>query len=154
LALCTQGELVLNLKGKLLLVIASGIATFTAIAHLSCLYFGPKCYELQLAPNEVFQSAIDGTWLAPIGNIFISSLFLLCACYALSGADIIRKFPFLKLGINTIATICILRGIVILPLSFIYPERTTTVSVVAGITWFVTGLLFFYGYRYALRTST
>ncbi|MCG9760221.1 MULTISPECIES: hypothetical protein [unclassified Pseudoalteromonas] len=39
----------------------AGIAIFTAVAHLSCIYLGASCYRAQLAPTDIIDSAIAGT---------------------------------------------------------------------------------------------
>ena len=135
--------------GIIALVTASLIATLTALAHLSCLYFGPKCYQVQMAPQVIVQSAIEGTWLAPIGTIIISIIFFLCAAYALSGAGMIKKIPLLSLGIYSISIVCFLRVLIVLLFFIRYPETTTTSAIVAEIVWFAVGLLFFLGYRNA-----
>ncbi len=140
--------------GKSALILAALISAITAIAHLSCIYLGPSCYKAQMAPQQILQSAIDETWLAPISTAMVSSLFLVCTIYALSGAGIIRKLPLLRLFTYSIATLCIFRGTAIFPLSFLYPTVLSTSNILVGATWFVSGLLFFFGYRYATNKPT
>ena len=99
-----------NKVGLLFLSIAAVIAILTALAHMSCIFLGESCYRSQLAPEVIIQSAVNGTLLAPVGTTFISSLFLLCAIYALSAANVIMKLPLLKTAIYSISILCILRG--------------------------------------------
>jgi len=132
-------------------VIAAVIAVFTALSHLSCIYLGASCYKAQMAPPEIVESAINGTLLAPVGTAFIASLFLLCAAYALSRAGLIRKLPLLNLGVVTIGVLCLVRGLSTVPLSMVYPEMVSTFSMVAGIVWFLTGVLFLLGHRWVAR---
>jgi len=132
-------------KGFWSLIVAALIATGTAIAHLSCIALGPSCYRAQMAPEELIQAAIDGSWLASASTIGVSSLFLACALFALSGAGVIRRLPLLKLALAVIAGLCLLRGIATIPLSFLYPEMVSTFSIVAGIVWFASGLMFAHG---------
>ena len=61
--------------GIVALSLAASIALFTVIAHMSCIFLGPACYQAQMAPPIIVQSAIDGTLIAPIGTTFISLLF-------------------------------------------------------------------------------
>lgn len=134
---------------KLGLILVALIAIFTAIAHMSCIYLGPACFEAQMAPPEIVQSAIDGTWIAPVGTLLVSSIFLLCAAYGLSAARLLKTLPFLKLGMYVISLGCIFRGVATLPLSFVFPEMVSAFSIIAGLVWLITGLLFFFGYRYS-----
>lgn len=133
--------------GLLFLCCAAGIAVFTALAHLSCIFIGESCYRAQLAPEAIIESAIHGTLLAPLGTIFISLLFILCAAYALAAANLIVKLPLLKIVIYTISTLCLLRGLATIPLSFIFPDMVSQFTIMAGALWFVSGLLFLVGFR-------
>jgi hypothetical protein len=138
---------------KIGLILGALIAIFTAIAHMSCIYLGPACFEAQMAPPELVQSAVDGTWLAPVGTLLVSSIFLLCAAYALSAARLLKTLPFLKLGMYVISLGCILRGVATLPVSLVLPEMVSTFSIIAGLVWLLTGLLFFFGYRYSSNVT-
>ena len=135
------------------LVLGALIAIFTAIAHMSCIYFGPACFEAQMAPPEIVQSAIDGTWVAPVGTLLVSSIFLLCAAYALSAAKLLKTLPFLRLGMYVISLGCIFRGVATLPLSFAFPEMVSAFSIISGLVWLLSGFLFLFGYRYSGRVT-
>ena len=126
-----------NKVGLLFLSIAAVIAILTALAHMSCIFLGESCYRSQLAPEVIIQSAVNGTLLAPVGTTFISLLFLLCAIYALSAANIIIKLPLLKTAMYSISILCIFRGLATIPLSLTYPEMVSGFSIIAGATWFV-----------------
>lgn len=131
---------------KILLVIAASIAIFTAIAHIACIPIGAKCYQAQLAPEIVVESAKAGTWLAPSGTLVVASIFLIWAAYALSGAAFIRRLPLLTLGNYTIAFLCIARGLLGIQLWLRYPEAVSTFASVANWLWFLTGCCFAVGY--------
>lgn len=133
-------------KGKLALAFAGAISASTAIAHLSCIILGPSCYQAQLAPEKLVQLSCEGSLLAPIATILVSSLFFICAFFAFSAAGFFSKFPFIKPALVAIACICMLRGVATIPLSLVYPEMVSTTSILAGMIWFVTGTLYFYGY--------
>ena len=133
--------------GVILLTLAALIAICTGLAHLSCIYFGPECYAAQLAPPIIVESAKAGTFLAPLGAIFASAIYILLGCYALSGAKIIRKLPLLKFGIYTIAFVCIVRGILPLQLWLRQPDKVSDAVFYTGIVWLIAGLLYFFGFR-------
>jgi hypothetical protein len=137
-----------NRVGVLFLGLAASIAVFTVVAHMSCIFIGESCYRAQLAPEPIIQSAINGTLLAPLGTIFISSLFIICAAYALSAANLIVKLPLLKIGVYTISTLCLLRGIATIPLSLLSPVMVSHFFIFAGVVWFISGLLFLFGFRF------
>lgn len=132
--------------GVTFLILAALISVGTAIAHMSCIFFGPECFSAQLAPPQIIESARNGTWLAPIGTTFVSVIFLVVGLYALSGGGVIRKLPFLRLGIYTIGTLCIIRGVLPLQLWIRHPDKVNSVVFYTGVIWLVTGLLFLIGY--------
>ena len=136
-----------NRYGVHLLILAALIAIFTALAHMSCIVLGPQCYAFQMAPPPVVESAKAGTLLAPIGTTIVSSIFVVFALYALSGASVIRRLPLLNIGIYTISGLCIVRGLLGIQLWVRHPELVNTFSSIANFVWFITGLLFLVGYR-------
>lgn len=136
----------MNTKGGWALIICALIALVTAISHISCIFLGAACYQAQLAPAQIVQSATDGTLLAPLATLTVSLLFILCGLFALSGASFIKKLPFQNLALLTIAILCTLRGLSTVPLSFLFPEIVSDFSLIAGAIWFITGLLYAYGY--------
>ncbi|MFK8013335.1 MAG: hypothetical protein AB8B80_14945 [Marinicellaceae bacterium] len=75
--------------GTVFLVLAAVSFILNAIAHLSCLYFGPECYAAQLAPKELVDSAKNATYFAPTLNIIVSSVFIVLGLYAFSTARLI-----------------------------------------------------------------
>ena len=137
--------------GIIFLVLAALIAIGTALAHLSCIYFGAECYAAQMAPPQIVESAINGTYLAPIGTIFASGIFVVIGLYALSGAGFTGKLlgglPRVNTVIYTITILCIIRGILPLQLWLRHPDKVSNVVFYVGFVWLITGLLYLFGYR-------
>ena len=144
--------------GVVLLVLAALIAMGTAAAHLSCIYLGPECYAAQMAPPPIVESAINGTYLAPIGTIFASAVFVIQGLYALSGAGftgkLIDKLPLVNYAIYSITTLCIIRGLLPLQLWLRHPEKVNDTVLYVGIVWLMTGLLYLVGYRICAKQHT
>lgn len=136
--------------GVIMLLVGALVATFTAAAHLSCIYFGPTCYSAQMAPPIIIESAKAGTLIAPLGTIAVSGIFLIFACYALSGANLIRKLPLLRFGVYAIATACVIRGILPLQLWLRHPEKVTNDVLLVGLVWLAVGLCYGIGF-YSIR---
>ena len=136
------------------MVFVASVALLVVIAHMSCIWLGPECFEVQRAPLSIIQSSKDGTWLASVGTTFVSMLFLTCAFYALSGGKIIRRLPLLKIGIYTIGNICIARAILVLPLFYKYFHLRSIFEISACIIWFLCGALIIWGYRCLESKST
>lgn len=134
-------------QGVFLLIIVAIIAIATAVAHLSCIYFGPQCYSAQMAPSAIVDSAKSATLLAPLGTIAVSILFVALAAYALSAAQLIRKLPLLNTGIYFIAAICTIRGILPLQLWLRQPNEVSETVLYVGLVWLAVGLCCFFGFR-------
>lgn len=135
-----------NTIGTAALIAVAMIAVFTAVAHMSCIVLGEACYRAQLAPELIVNSAIEGTWIAPIGTTLVSTLFLVCAVYALSAAKLIKAVPMLKPGIILISGLCLSRGIATVPLALLFPDKVNLFALVAGCIWFLSGALLIAGY--------
>lgn len=133
----------MNLSFRYKLLISEGIIAFaSAIWHLLCILGGPSWFAFARAPQAIIDSAQQGTWLAPIGTIFVASLMAACTVFAFSAAGIIGKVPLLKPALITIAVLCILRGLIAIPLLM------TTIDIwetVASSVWFYVGICFSLG---------
>lgn len=134
--------------GFYLLVCVASIAWLTALAHMSCIVLGPGCYAFQMAPPQIVESAKQGTLLAPVGTTFVSGIFVLWGCYALSAASIIRKLPLLNIAVYLIAAICIIRGLLGIQLWIRFPDSLSTYASAASVIWLLSGLMYLVGYRH------
>lgn len=139
--------------GVALLIIAGVISCATAVAHLSCIYFGPECYASQMAPPEVVESAKAGTLLAPIGTLIVSIIFIGIGAYAFSAAGLISTLPKLKVIIYLIGFACIIRGVLPTQLWLRYPEKVSDPVLYVGFVWFLVGVFFLLGFRWVTKAS-
>ncbi|WP_448568621.1 hypothetical protein [Thalassotalea ganghwensis] len=138
----------LNNIASISFIVVGIIALLTVIAHLSCIPLGENCYRAQLAPAVIIESAIEQTWLAPVGTIAISFIFFMTALYCFSAAKFVKLLPFTQTAIKAIAFICILRVTLTLWFSLKHPEKVTFFSQAAIFVWFCCGVLLIIGYRY------
>ena len=133
--------------GKFALIIPAIMAFAAAFAHLSCLYFGEQCYSAQMAPDFLVESARQGTWLAPVLNIIVSSIFIILGFYALSAAKIIGKLPLLSFIITFTSIICVIRGLLPIQLWLRRPELVSDGVLAVGVAWLFCGVLMYFGYK-------
>ncbi|WP_295511457.1 hypothetical protein [uncultured Pseudoalteromonas sp.] len=134
----------LSIQSKLL-ISAGVIAFFSAIWHVLCIFGGPSWYVFARAPQQIIESSIHGTLLAPIGTLIVASLMFACTVFAFSAASLIRKVPFLKPALVTIAVICTLRGLIAIP-TFITTSGLDIWQIVASVIWFYVGVCFVLGF--------
>jgi hypothetical protein len=134
-------------SSRVLVLLAAGIAAFGSAIHLAAIVGGPPWYAYFNAPPSVVASARDGTWLAPVSAAMIAGLMALCALYACSAVRLIRRLPFLRLALASMAAVCLVRSLALIPLSFKYPELINTFEVVASIIWATAGVGFAVGFQ-------
>ena len=130
----------LSIPSKLL-ISAGAIASTSAIWHLLCILGGPSWFAFARAPQQIIDSSIQGSLLAPIGTITVASLMFACTIFAFSAVGLIRKVPLLKPALITIAMICLLRGLIAVP-TFLTSSGLDTWQIVASTVWFYVGNCF------------
>lgn len=101
---------------KRYLYLAGIAAAAGAALHIAILFGGPDWYAFFGAPAGLVEMARSGNVRAPISCLVIASFLTLLAAYAFSGAGLIRRLPFLRLGLGSIAAVLILRGVLFIPL--------------------------------------
>jgi hypothetical protein len=126
-------------------LIAAGIALFAACIHWVAPFVGPDWYDFLTAPRWVGESARNGTAEAPVGAMVIGFLMFSCALYAFSGAGLIHRLPLTKTALVIITSICLLRGLLLLPFFIRVPERLSSFDIVASLVWFIAGPGFLFG---------
>jgi hypothetical protein len=94
-----------------------GVAALAGAAlHIAIIFGGPDWYAFFGAPRGLVEMARAGNIRAPISCLVIAVFLALLAAYAFSGAGVIRRLPFLRLGLASIAAVLILRGVLFVPL--------------------------------------
>ncbi len=135
-------ELALSFSIQSKLLISAGvIASASAIWHLLCILGGPSWFAFARAPQQIIDSAVQGTLLAPIGTIIVASLMFACTIFAFSAVGLIRKVPLLKSALFIIAALCLLRGLIAVP-TFVTSSGLDTWQIVASTVWFYVGICF------------
>jgi len=126
-----------------LLLLGALISACAAIWHLLCIIGGPSWFEFARAPKELVESAKQGTWLAPVGAIFIAVLMFTCSLYALSATRIIKKLPLIKTALVVISSLCLVRGLIVVP--YLMKFGFDMWEFIAAIVWFFVGLCYLIG---------
>ncbi|HEX8302741.1 hypothetical protein [Sphingomonas sp.] len=95
-------------------LLAGGVASaFASAAHLACILGGPAWYRAMGAPEGYARAAGRGMWTPALVTIGIAALLALWAAYAVSGAGLIGRLPLLRYGLIAIATVYLLRGLIL-----------------------------------------
>jgi len=133
----------LTIREKLL--ISGGIiAAASALWHLLCILGGPSWFAFARAPQQIIDSAQQGTLLAPVGTVIVAGLMFACTLFAFSAAGLIRRLPLLTPALITIALLCTVRGLIAVPF-FITPAGADLWQIIASSVWLYVGICFLAG---------
>ncbi len=124
------------------LVIGGCLSILAGVLHLVIIVKGANWFKFFGAGEKIVALSEKGSWI-PGGITFLIALVLIVwGLYAFSGAGLMVELPHLKLVIQIIAIVYLLRGLVILPI-YIYDK--------SKVNWFVvwsSALSFLFGMFY------
>ena len=133
--------------------IFGAVLTFLgSLLHIAIIIGGPDWYLASGAgENMAALAKSDSMYPAFVGSILVC-IFLGWSLYALSGAGLIRRLPFLKLFLILIAGLCIVRGLYgfFIPLLFNTPyviNLGVWFWVASSMVWLVIGLFYAVGIK-------
>lgn len=110
----TKGETLLQ-TGDRLLVVGGALTGAAALLHLAIIVGGPAWYRFFGAGERMARLAARGSIYPAVITACIAGVLGVWALYALSGAGVIRRLPFLRLALVLIAAAYLGRGILGIP---------------------------------------
>ena len=93
------------------LLLGAALSAIVATLHIGCIIYGAPWYRFFGAGEQMAILAEKGSLQPTIITSFIVIVLYSWSCYALSGAGLITKLPFLKWVLCAITAIYLLRGI-------------------------------------------
>jgi hypothetical protein len=94
-----------------------------ALLHLCCIAFGPSWYRFFGAGERMAQLAAAGHIAPALITIGIASVLSIWSIYALSGAGVISRLPFLRTALCIIAGVYLIRGLAGFALAAVAPGQ-------------------------------
>lgn len=131
------------------LVAGASLSAIAALAHLGCIVFGGAWYRALGAGERMARMAEAGHWYPAAVTALISAVLLAWAAYALSGAGVIRRLPFLRGVLCAITAVYLLRGVAFMPLMPLFPGSSMTFWLVSSCLCLAFGLVHLVGLRQA-----
>lgn len=132
-------------KARALVILAVLISLSGVVIHVGALFAGLPWFIFFHAPPSVVESYKAGTWLAPLTALAIAGLMGACAIYAASAIGWLRRPPLQRLGLATMAAICVVRSLLLPVLAVPHPELRNTFEIVAAVVWGLAGTGFAVG---------
>lgn len=115
-------------------LIWSGMATVAAaVLHIATIFGGPAWYRMIGATEPIIRMAARGHATPAIVCVFAAGLLFVCACFAFSGAGLIRRLPLLRTALVLISAGLLLHGLAFIPLVLISPQMMMPVYDGQGI---------------------
>jgi hypothetical protein len=119
-------------------LVCAGIATMTGgMIHLAAIFGGPPWYRFIGAPDSIVDLAVIGHPYPIVVCVSIASVLFVWACYAFSGARLIKRLPLLRTGLIAIAAMLIVRGVVFVPLMAWHPAIFVGICNCKGVDAFL-----------------
>jgi hypothetical protein len=135
--------------GTPFLIVGASLSALAALLHLGCIAFGASWYRFFGAGERMAQMAEAGRWYPVVVTLAIATLLLVWSLYALSGAGVIGRLPFLRPALCAITGIYLLRGIAFMPLMTRIPGNSLTFWLVSSAICFVLGVVHLIGVHHA-----
>ncbi len=107
------------------LIAGATLSAIAALLHIGCIFFGAPWYRFFGAGERMARLAESGSWYPTIVTSVIVAVLIGWSVYALSGAGVVPRLPLMRPALCAITAIYLLRGLVVVPLFLVVPEKTT-----------------------------
>ena len=132
--------------GSTWLMIGGALSVAAALLHIACLIGGPDWYRFFGAGEGMARAAARGDWQPTLITLAISTVLLIWAAYAFSGAGTLPRVPLQRTGLVTITAIYLLRALIFVPLHLGRPQHTDSFAIWSSL------IVLLYGTAYAIGT--
>ena len=116
------------------LLFAAALSASAALLHIAIVFGGARWYQFFGAGQKFVRASETGKIWHHMVTSGIAGVLGLWSAYALSGAGVISRLPFLRAALVTITTIYLLRGLVVLPMLVIARNKVTSFILWSSLT--------------------
>lgn len=131
------------------LIVGAALSGVAALLHVGCIIFGAEWYRFLGAGEQMAQLDLAGHWYPDTITSVIVLVLSVWALYALSGAGVVRKLPFVRLALCVITGVYLLRAVAFVPLQPIFPGNSMTFWLLSSGICLVVGVVHLLGLRQA-----
>lgn len=139
----------MNSPDSLYLIVGAALSAIAALLHLAAIAFGASWYRFLGAGERMAQMASAGRLYPTVVTLAIAAVLLVWSLYALSGAGVIGRLPFLRPALCAITGIYLLRAVAFLPLMRLIPGNSQRFWLVSSAICLVFGVVHLIGVRLA-----
>lgn len=130
------------------LLAGGALSAAASLAHLAAIVGGPRWYAFFGAGKRMVRLAEQGALSATLITLGIAAVLAVWAAYAFSGADLLPRLPFLRLGLVAISAVFLIRALVFVPTVIHQTGQAGTFA------WVSSAIVLVFGLAYAIGTWT
>jgi len=130
---------------SVLLVVAALTSILTAVSQLLMILGGARAFEHMGAGKVLSEMAAAGSTTPAMIFSVLALLLFIAACYALSGAGVLRKLPALRSVLILIGLLYCARGSYLVYAMVDHPQILTPYLYISSVFYFIAGLLHLIG---------
>ena len=123
------------------LLAGAALSAVAALLHLACIAFGASWYRFMGAGTQMVKMVSNGHWYPTVVTLFIAAVLSVWSLYALSGAGVIARLPFLRLALCAITAVYLLRALAFPELIAQIPGNSMVFWVCSSTICFVIGVV-------------
>ena len=131
------------------LVTGAALSAIAALLHLACIVFGAPWYRFFGAGEQMARMAEAGSWRPAIVTAIIAGVLLAWSLYALSGAGVMGRLPWLRTALSAITAVYLIRGLAGFAMPMLMPGRSATFWMWSSAICLGIGLVHLIGTRQA-----
>ncbi len=127
------------------LVIGGVLSGLAALLHVIIVFKGATWYRYFGAGERMATQAEQGSWIPAIVTLGIAGVLFIWGLYAFSGVGLVQPLPYLKGALIIIASIYLIRGLVLFPALIIRPDLVDGFAVWSSLSSLVFGVCYALG---------
>lgn len=139
----------MNTIGTYALVVGGAATASAAVAHLACIFIGPRAYRFMGAGERMARAVERGEAKPVLVTLAIAATLLGAALYALSGAGVIGELPLTRIVLPAVSAVYLARAFGFPLLRPRFPENSTSFWLWSSGICLVLGLLYAAGSLHA-----
>lgn len=105
-------------------LLAAALSAAASALHLACIAGGPGWYRALGAGEPMARMAASGSTYPAMVTAAIGAVLLVWAAYALAGAGVLPRLPWMRAILCAISAVYVLRGLALVPMMIMMPGRS------------------------------
>lgn len=134
-------------RGQIWLIVGAVVSLAVAILHIVIVFIGPSAYSF-FGGTRLARLAAGGSSSPAMMTLTLAAVHFVFGIYGLSGAGILRRLPFLSIGLFIIGGLYTFRGLSVInqTIQILTDPGSLPVRVVLySVVFFVTGCAYIVG---------